>query len=115
LQHAFFAVDLLQVFAAVLLQQAFLEAVLLQVLAAVLLQVLAAVLLQQAFLEAVLLHAFLAQAVLVHFALFLQHFLSAITTPAESITVRTRRINFFILILFMILHKGNGFWAFECQ
>jgi len=101
LQHAFLAVDLLQVFAAVLLQQAFLEAVLLQVLAAVLLQ--------QAFLEAVLLHAFFAQAVLVHFALFLQHFLSAITIPAESITVRTRRINFFILILFMILHKGNGF------
>jgi hypothetical protein len=96
LQHAFFAVDLLQVLAAVLLQHAFLEA------EAVLLQVFAAVLLQQAFLEAVLLHDFFAQAVFVHFALFLQHFLSATTTPAESITVRANKINFFIFKFFMI-------------
>jgi len=90
---------------ALLLQHAFLPAVLLQVdFAAVLLQAfLPAVLLQQAFFAAVLLHPFLAHAVLLHFALFLQHFLSAITTPAESITVRTSRINFFMIIIFMIL------------
>ncbi len=91
LQQAFLPAVLLQVdFAAVLLlQQAFVAAVLLQV-------DLAAVLLQQAFFAAVLLQLFLAHAVLEHFALFLQHFLSAITTPAESITVRANKINFFI-------------------